>query len=110
PPIPATLPALLRLLSPSRTTTSPRRTQPVLQKPPSWHRMRARPSLRRAGPPEDTMKRRDFVSRLGLGSQALITPALGTAAPVRVQGQAGSNEHAHGGNDPIHGPQANAVV
>ncbi len=56
------------------------------------------------------MKRRDFVSRLGLGSAALITPAVGSAAPPRAQ-QAAADEHSHGnGNGPMHGSDANAVV
>jgi plastocyanin len=57
------------------------------------------------------MKRRDFVSRLGLGSAVLITPALGSAAPSRAQDQSGkSEEHEHGGHGPMHGSNANAVV
>lgn len=57
------------------------------------------------------MKRRDFVSRLGLGSAALITPALASAAPSRAQDQTSKNdEHEHGGNGPMHGSHANAVV
>lgn len=58
------------------------------------------------------MKRRDFVSRLGLGSAVLMTPALGGAAKTRAPETMGTAaEHAHGhGQEALSGPGANAVV
>lgn len=60
------------------------------------------------------MKRRDFVSRLGLGSAVLMTPALGGAsAPRRPENgtAAAEPEHDHGhAQEALDGPLANAVV
>jgi plastocyanin len=54
------------------------------------------------------MKRRDFVSRLGIGSAVLMTPALGGGAAGKEPAPSG---HAHGhGQEPLDGPLANAVV
>lgn len=54
------------------------------------------------------MKRREFVSSLGLGSAVLMTPAIGGATkPVDTSEHA----HAHGQpHAPLEGPLANAVV
>jgi plastocyanin len=51
------------------------------------------------------MKRRDFVSSLGIGSAVLMTPAIGGAAkPVSVE------QHARGHAAALDGPLASAVV
>lgn len=52
------------------------------------------------------MKRRDFVSSLGIGSAILATPALGGATGSPPQpGHAGGHDHA-----PLDGPLASAVI
>jgi plastocyanin len=58
------------------------------------------------------MKRRDFVSSLGLGTAVLMTPAIGGAAKTRPPAsKAPAAEHDHGHTqEAIDGPLANAVV
>ncbi len=57
------------------------------------------------------MKRRDFVSRLGLGSAALITPTLASPIPrAQDKNSRKDEEHDHGRTSPMHGSDANAVV
>jgi hypothetical protein len=52
------------------------------------------------------MKRRDFFGTLGLGSAALMTPAIGGASAMRAQEQ----EHGRHGDAQLEGDRANAVV
>ena len=57
------------------------------------------------------MKRRDFVSGLGVGTAVLMTPAIGGDAKTRTaeQGEPGTHEHGHGQEAPD-GPGVNAVM
>ena len=54
------------------------------------------------------MKRREFVSGLGVGTAVLMTPALGGAS--RPEPPASEHAHQGGGQEPLSGPLANAVV
>jgi plastocyanin len=56
------------------------------------------------------MKRRDFVSTLGLSSAVLMTPAIGGASKPAGAVAAQGKEHGHSAQAPMNGSGANAVI
>jgi len=65
-----------------------------------------------SAPTEDTMKRREFLEKAGVGSAAFaaMTASSDAAAPKVQQAGDEAHEHGHGADDNVSGPLASATM